>query len=225
MASETGICNLALANLGDTAIVSSISPPDGSAQAQHCARFYPIARNALLEMATWGFATKRTILTLLENDSAQWLYAYGVPAGTLNLIAVIPVDATDDYSAELGGHVQCVLGHAFNDRTADYYVPQPYALETRTDGQQVIRTNVENAVLRHTVLITDTTKFTPLFVVALGWLLSSMLAGPLLKGEAGAGESKRCLGMFQAFEAQAEASDANQTKTNVRQVVPWIAGR
>lgn len=225
MASEVSICNLALANLGDTAIVSSITPPDGSAQAQHCSRFYPIARNALLEMATWGFATKRTTLALLENDSAQWLYAYGVPAQTLNLIAVIPPDAPDDYSAELSGQVRCVPGQAFNDHTADYYVPQPYASEIRDDGQQVIRTNVENAVLRHTILLTDTTKFTPLFVVALGYLLSSMLAGPLMKGEAGATESKRCLAMFQAFEAQAEASDANQQKTNVRQVVPWIARR
>lgn len=225
MASEVGICNLALANLGDTAIVSSITPPDGSAQAQHCSRFYPVARNALLEMAAWGFATKRTTLAELENDPAQWLYAYGVPAQTLNVIAVIPADATDDYSAELSGQVQCVPGQAFNDRTADYYVPQPYALETRDDGQQVIRTNVENAVLRHTYLVTDATKFTPLFVVALGWLLSSMLAGPLMKGEAGALESKRCLEMFKVFEAAAEASDANQQKTNVRQVVPWIAGR
>ena len=50
MASEVDICNLALGHLGDNATVASLNPPEGSVQAQHCARFYPIARDALLEM-------------------------------------------------------------------------------------------------------------------------------------------------------------------------------
>lgn len=50
MASEVDICNLALARLGDNATVASIDPPEGSAQAEHCARFYAIARDSLLEM-------------------------------------------------------------------------------------------------------------------------------------------------------------------------------
>ena len=37
-----------LGHIGDAATVSSINPPEGSAQAEHCARFYPIARDALL---------------------------------------------------------------------------------------------------------------------------------------------------------------------------------
>ena len=40
MASEVEICNLALARLGDAATVVSIDPPEGSAQAEHCAMFY-----------------------------------------------------------------------------------------------------------------------------------------------------------------------------------------
>ena len=65
MASETDICNLALARLGDAALVSSISPPDGSAQAGHCAAFYPMVRDYLLERYAWSFSLTRAALTQL----------------------------------------------------------------------------------------------------------------------------------------------------------------
>jgi hypothetical protein len=68
VASEVDICNLALGHIGDSATVSSINPPEGSAQAEHCSRFYPIARDSLLEMHNWGFATKRTNLALLSSE-------------------------------------------------------------------------------------------------------------------------------------------------------------
>ena len=45
MATEVDICNIALAHLGDDATIASLSPPEGSAQAEKAARFYPIARN------------------------------------------------------------------------------------------------------------------------------------------------------------------------------------
>lgn len=62
MPSAVTICNLALAHLGDSATVSSIDPPEGSAQAEHCARFYPVALGLLLEAHPWNFATKRSRL-------------------------------------------------------------------------------------------------------------------------------------------------------------------
>ena len=72
MASVVDICNLALGHLGDPATVSSIDPPEGSAQAQHCARFYPIARDSLLEMHSWNFSTYREALAHLQ--PAEWIY-------------------------------------------------------------------------------------------------------------------------------------------------------
>ena len=56
MASVVDICNLALAHIGDDATVSSIDPPEGSAQAEHCKRFYAIARDTMLQMHNWNFA-------------------------------------------------------------------------------------------------------------------------------------------------------------------------
>ena len=76
MASDVGICNLALSRLGDAATVSSIDPPEGSTQADLCATFYPMARDSLLEMHAWAFATRRVDLSLLTAETDAWVYAY-----------------------------------------------------------------------------------------------------------------------------------------------------
>src|SRR5512135_2814386 len=98
MASDVDICNLALAQLGDAAAVQSINPPDQSAQAAHCARFYPVARDALLEMHTWGFATLRVALAQVSNPFPQWQYAYAAPSDAINYLEVLDPNALDDYS-------------------------------------------------------------------------------------------------------------------------------
>lgn len=225
MASAVDICNLALANLGDVATVSSISPPEGSVQAQHCARFYPIARNALLEMAPWDFATTRVVLAEVDNSWTEWQYAYAMPSTVVNVIAVLPPDAQDDYSQVLAAPTRFPARFGNDGLLGTVYTPQSYTVEVNADGQQIILTNQACAVLRCTVAVTDTSKFSALFVVALAWLLASMLAGPLIKGDAGAAQAKQCLQMFQVFEAQAEASDANQRRITPQQAVPWMVGR
>ena len=72
MPSAVDICNTALSHIGDSANVSSIDPPDGSVQASYCKTFYPIALSSLLEMATWGFSTKRVALAAVDNPSSTW---------------------------------------------------------------------------------------------------------------------------------------------------------
>ena len=59
MSSVVDICNIALSRLGDRATVTSIDPPEGSAQADHCRRFYPIALKTILATYNWSFATTR----------------------------------------------------------------------------------------------------------------------------------------------------------------------
>lgn len=208
MASEVDICNFALAHLGDDATVTSINPPEGSAQAEHCARFYPAARDTLLEMHTWGFATRRVSLALMGDGQPEWLYTYAQPANAVRIIAVIAPDATT------GGGSK----------------PQPFSCEVNNAGTDIILTDQVDAMARYIALVTDTTKFSPLFVTTLSWHLASMLAGPLIKGEAGAAEAKRCSAMAQAYLAEAKNSDASQRKVDPDAVSPktsvgWIAGR
>lgn len=199
MASEVDICNLALSRLGDTAEISSLT--EGSAQAVHCTRFYPIARDALLEAHAWRFATRRIALAEMVAEAWGWGYVYAAPSGLLKLLAVLP-------AASDGG----------NDA-------QEYRMEITESGAQAIYTNLSEASARYIVRITDTTKFSPLFIDALGWLLAANLAGPILKGDAGAAEAKRCYGYFQAVLSAARVSDANQQQIWPDHTPDFIAAR
>ncbi|MEX3628259.1 MAG: hypothetical protein VB138_01105 [Burkholderia sp.] len=213
MASEVDICNLALSHLGDEATVASLDPPEGSPQAGYCARFYPAARDALLEMHAWGFATKRVQLPLLPNTWSMWDYAYGQPSDVLKLLAVLAPDAQDDYTLTAQGGYGSTVS------------PQPFSAELDASGRSVIYTNQPDAVLRYTAIMRDTTKFSPLFVMALSWHLASMLAGPMLKGDVGGAEAKRCAAMMQSYLSQATASDASQRRVAPAATAAWIAGR
>lgn len=193
MASAVDICNLALACLGDEATVASIDPPEGSVQAEYCARFYSIARDALLEMHPWGFATRYVQLAAVAAATPlrpEWRFAYAQPSDAIKIVAVLAPDAA---TLEAG------IGNA-----------QPFSRET---GAGIILTNQADARALYVASVKDTTRFAPLFVQALAWHLASMLAGPLLKGEAGAAESKRCVGVMQGYLSLAMVSDANQRKT------------
>jgi len=240
--SEVTICNLALSHLGDTADVASISPPENSVQAQLCARFYPVARNALLEMASWGFATRRVKLAQVANptlaiaqsvdpteDRGTWRFAYALPNAVINVLAVLPAEAQSDTEAWLGpiefDHYPPYPQGYLPVPGAPLYMPQPFAIEAQSDGTQIVLTNTCDAVLRYTTLVTDTTKFSPLFILALSHLLASMLAGPLLKGDAGTAAAVQQMQLFTAIKGQASASDANQRRTHVEPATSWIRGR
>jgi hypothetical protein len=227
MATEVDICNLALAHLGNAATVASINPPEGSSEADHCARFYPIARDTLLEMHAWCFALKRVALAQLTTTASEWQYAYASPNDAVNLLAVLPPDATDDVNAQVpfpSDSYGLSAVQVYNPVTIGY-TPQPYSAEIDATGTQIILTNQEQAVLRYTALITDTSLFSPLFTLALTWHLAAMLAGPVLKGESGITESQRATKMMAAILSQAKSSDANQHHNVTHVATPWIAGR
>jgi hypothetical protein len=204
MSSEVEICNLALAHLGDSATVASIDPPEGSSQAEHCQRWYPIARNSLLELQEWSFATTRALLAELVNPFPQWQHSYARPADCLKVLAILPADAASDIAACAG------------------YTPQAFTTETdASTGNQIVLTNQANALVRYTRLVTDTSKFSPLFTDALGWYLASYLAGPVLKGETGINVGQAMLKIALGMLSSAAVSSANQQERQQVQAYPW----
>lgn len=215
MASEVQICNLALSHLGDSSTVASIDPPEGSAQAEHCAQFYPIARDSLLEMHPWGFATVRVALAELAQQWSEWDHCYQQPSDVLNVLALLPPGATDDYSE----------GTGVPTSAGGRYVPQPFSCETLSNGTQVIFSDQADAVLRYTRTVSDPTLFSPLFTTTLSWHLASFLAGPVIKGEEGSAAAKRCAAMMASYMSKAIESDAGQRRVEVTHNVPWIVGR
>lgn len=204
MASAVDICNLALSRLGDDATVSSIDPPEGSAQAEHCKRFYPIARDVALSKHAWNFAMKRAALALLSNVStAEWEYAYSAPADILSTSAGINIYPDGAFTE---GGVE-------------------FAVETTTANGVVIYTNVEDAYIRYTSKVTDTTRFTPEFVDSLSYLLASYLAGPVLKGDAGIKMNVEMMKLFKITLAEAAASDSMGNKPKIDHVPDFVQAR
>ncbi len=197
MAAEADICNLALAHLGDEASVSSISPPEGSAQAEHCARFYPVARDALLEMHPWGFAVQRLFLPNVEPVPGRWRYAYRAPANVIRFLSV----GTEEEST------------------------QAFTVEADHLGNTLLLSDVPNALLHAVMRVTDTTRFPPLFVHALSWLLASFLAGPLMRGNEGVRAVQASYQMFQVAYREATISDARQHRVSPHHTVSWMAQR
>ena len=211
MASVVDIVNLSLGHLGDEAGVSSIAPPDGSVQASHAQRFYPVARDTLLQMHTWGFATTRKSLALLVTDELppEWAFAYAKPA-SLRMVAVFPAQAVAAPSDGL------IFDQSeFVSRAMAY----PFNIESLENGTEVIYSNVPEATGMFVRLVTDAAKFSPLFVVALARLLASYLAGPILKGKAGLDVAAKHLEWFEkvdgprakAFDAQAGRNTSYDT--------------
>lgn len=201
LASEIDIVNLALARLGDVANVSSIDPPEGSAQADHAARFYPVARDGMLEMIDWKFSIRRVSLAVLGTDVYGWAYSYAKPANCIKIIGILPPDAGQDEASA--------------------------AYETETDslGAEIILSDTENAVARYTVRVTDTGRFPPLFVEGLSWMLASHLAGPVLKGTEGEKAAQTCYARAVYIAGQAGKHDAGQRKIRLTHTPTWVANR
>jgi hypothetical protein len=189
MASDVDICNLALSHVANDANITSIDPPDPTVEADHCARFYPIVRDQILESHAWRFATRRIALAeLAVNPVDHWAFAYGVPAQLIRPLAILQSESTDD--------------------TQVY----EFAVEITQDGTDVIYTNIEDAVLKYIGRVTDPGKFTPMFVVAFSYLLAYYVAGPLTKDL----KLKQSLMQYymQVALPQAQASDANGQRVN-----------
>jgi len=193
MSSAVDICNLGLANLGNEAIVSSIDPPDGSAEAEHCARYYPIARRAMQEHG-WNFNTRReTLAALVETPVGGWAFAYSLPNLAIRVLAVYAYGETDENNA------------------------QPFVQETNSSGEEVIYTNVEDATVKYAVEVTDASKFSGAFVIACGRMMSSFLAGPLIKGETGMKVALENYKLAMAEVEKAKSIDANANNLGVMQ--------
>lgn len=225
MSSEVDIANIALSRLGNRANVTSLDPPEGSPEAAHCAIFYPIARDSLLEMHAWAFSSRRIPMALLASaPPSEWQYAYAAPDDVLRILAVTSNEASDDYSTGLQPPYS-PFGAPNTETSFGVYTPQPYVRESLADGSSVIYTNQINAVLRYTVRITDSTRFTPLFTDTLAVLLASYLAGPILKGDSGRRVGQSLRQEAKMMLGEAATSDANQRRSTTTHAVSWMVNR
>lgn len=198
MASIVDICNLALAHLGNKAQLVSISPLDGSVESDYCARFYPIARDEILELNDWTFARTRASLSLLSvNPSETWTYAYALPSDCMVPRRIVSGNASMD-----------------EDDSSDFDI----------EGGTLL-TSKESAKLIYTRPMEDPTKFTPGFITGVSYKLAAYLAGPILRGESGAAASTSLHKVAAQKVKEAMMADANRAWRSDEFVPSMVAAR
>lgn len=211
LASVTDICNLALSHLGEEASVIAINPADGTRQSTLCGIYYPIVRDVVLSSFGWTFATRRRVLAQVVNPSPDdWGYAYALPNGCLR-----PLQS-------LNPGVPAANFGAGDTDTGTF----PYLIESSEDGKGVLYTNLQTTTLRYVAQVTDTTRFTPLVVVAMSRLLAAYLAGPIITGTEGIKVSQAQLKWFDLEMSKAMLADASIGHRDLSQYRPdWITAR
>lgn len=204
MATVVDINNIALSMLGDRATLTSIDPPEGSAQADHCARFYPIARDEALEAFDWTFARRIELATATTSPHPGWMYAYYVPNNCLRVRGL-----TRD------------TGIAMVDPQDDIH----YELMTDSIGREIVVANEEDLYVVFTAVISDPAKFSSGFCAALEHLLASKLAGPVLKGRTGAQASKEMYAAYQMLISKEATRNLNQSSLRLSHIPAAMRAR
>jgi hypothetical protein len=200
MASPVQICNMALSHLGSEARVASISPPDGSVEAGHCATFYDIARTEMLEPGNWAFALKRAHLAEVVNPSDVWAYAYAKPADCERALRILQPSIAFTVFTQ--------------DKMVDTLVTDRDSAAFDLEGELIL-TNAPDAVLLYVKDVTDSTRFPASFVSAFSYLLASYLAGPIIKGTDGIriGDSMRQRAMAIADVSATASANASSAES------------
>jgi len=204
---DAEICNMALSHLDEPGLVTSLKPPTGQ-RADLCARFFDAARDSLQERRAWGQGMVRAKLHEIENDTAQWAYAYVAPGDAGFIIDVIP----DDDPATSTGTLRLYSSplsptEAFTPRrSADF------SEERKADGTRVVYSNVPDAWIRYEKRLRNVRKYPTNFRLAFSFHLASLLASPIKRGDEGSKRSAEMLAKAQAYMNEAARSDARSSR-------------
>lgn len=186
--SDVSICNLALAELGDTLITSLA---DDSDRARACNLFYGPTRDAVLRAHPWKFATTRKALAVLSTT---------------------PVDAGDGFLYQYALPTDCAKIQATSlDSTRE-----PWKVEANpTSSGRVILCDSSSLTIKYTQYVTDPSQFDPLFVDALVARLASRLSIPIKSDQ---GLAQKFYQMYMAKIAEARTFDGMEGTSEVFEV-------
>jgi hypothetical protein len=193
--SEVAICNEALSHIGAYSITSLT---EQSKEARQCNILYASARDQALRDFPWNFAEKRVALALLSSVTPTgYDYAYAYPPDCLK--------AREIYNSVTGGE------------------KIDFIINAAADGKsKMILTDEEDAILIHTMRITNTEVFDGTFKKALGYLLASELAWPITKKASIQGAM---LEIYSSIISTAKAGNASEGRDSQEVDNPFIAAR
>lgn len=232
---QLNIANRALLSIGARNYVSSISPSDGSVEANAIATLWGSTFEQLGRTASWNCLTRQITLSLLlaaqgtpenpngttyNNPPQPWLYAYTYPSDCLDVRFIVPT-----FPASNGGAPATTVNNA-----AGSWLPAsgqiPYAVSTVLDNNNapitVILTNQDLAQAVYTVNQPNPSGWDPLFTEAMVASLGAYLVPAL---SLNIQLMDRCVKQAENAIAVARARDGNEGVTSMDHQPDWILAR
>ncbi len=215
MASIVEICNIALSQIRAGSI-NSLN--EASLQAQQCRLWYPLALEQILRDAPWQFARVIRPLSRLSDDDGNnrvfnWAYSYQYPADLLRINRlVLNYEFIDQETPGItfANRLYPRTGYGY-ERTFRPNLRQQVEYEiVNVDGNKVIASNWDELRVDGGIRVDDPNLFDPQFYLALGHLISSFLALPIVGPETGRQLRADNLTIYETYINEAIAMNANE---------------
>jgi hypothetical protein len=179
---DTQLCNLALAEIGDSYTITDIN--ETSNQAAVCRLFFDPTRDAMLRAHQWNFARALSDLSALSTDPVfGWDYQFPLPSDFIRLVEFNGLDA--------------------------WTTEDDFQIANGPSGGLVLLTDEDEASIVYIKRVTDANLFDPLFVEAFTLKLAARICTKLTKDDAIKDrltkEAKEALG-------RARQTDANESR-------------
>lgn len=212
------IFNMALKNLGVSVGLQSTSQTDRNTVVLN--EYYDTAREKTLADHDWSFASAFRELTPTGNTSMhpKFAYEYDYPNNCVFIREVWlyqEKDGTDDSAISFYNMISD-YGSGSNIDKVEFEVASD------EDGNKIIYTNVEPALVRFTRLVSEEVYYPPEFVMALSWYLA-FLAAPAVTGARV--KTSDCLQIYKKMLSEAAVADSNELYKKDEYECDWIEAR
>lgn len=171
---DIDICNFALGRCGIDATIAAFT--ELSKEARNCARFYPLARDIVLEKVPWPFAVKTAALAQLPASTllSGFTYGYAIPADAATFLEVI---SAGDIGSSTSYYAGCACDAPWMPCRDSRY---PYRRALGADGEtQVILSSLPDAYGVYVAKVTNAQLFSALMVDAIADRLAMELCMPM----------------------------------------------
>jgi hypothetical protein len=212
--SAVQICNMALASLGVTEGIDSLTSQDNTSMI--CNMFYPVARDGVLAAFDWPFA--RRVAALAKRDDVTpappWKFAFAYP---LDCVPGGARQIATGYSDSPWGMLgQWPPGYPF--AIGHHEIPQearvPFAIGDDGAGSRVLYCDFDSPTLIYTGRIETVGSYPASFILALSANLASMLCGPLAQPD----KTDSLIKVYRYHLGVAMAQAANEGERGA----PWL---
>lgn len=206
MASQTEICNMALAHIGASAIVS-INERE-SKEAEKCKLFFDNCLETVLSEGNWQFRKQTKRLTLIDQETVNdklvrpthWSYMYAYPTDVVKVIGVM-------------SDLQEYIGFWFDDEIRHYSGFTEFEL-MQGKNDKVIVTNCPDAIACFNLKTTDITQLSDVLVTSVVHYLASKIAMPIVGGDEGRALKRDNLQEYKMVIKTAKTHDVSQKHLN-----------